>query len=50
MKTNLLISFFCFASVLTLPLAAQALNFINILVDDMGYSDIGCMGGPVDTP
>ena len=50
MKINLLISFFCFASVLTPPLAAQALNFINILVDDMGYSDIGCMGGPVDTP
>ena len=28
----------------------QPLNFINILVDDMGYSDIGCMGGPVETP
>ena len=29
---------------------AQPLNFINILVDDMGYADIGCMGGPVETP
>jgi len=29
---------------------AQRLNFINILVDDMGYADIGCMGGPVETP
>lgn len=28
----------------------KPLNFINILVDDMGYSDIGCMGGPVETP
>ncbi len=25
-------------------------NIIMILVDDMGYSDIGCYGGEVDTP
>ena len=25
-------------------------NFILIMVDDMGYSDIGCYGGEVDTP
>ena len=31
-------------------LSAKPLNFINIMVDDMGYSDIGCMGGPVETP
>ena len=25
-------------------------NFILIMVDDMGYSDIGCYGGEVQTP
>jgi arylsulfatase A-like enzyme len=25
-------------------------NFIVILVDDMGYSDIGCMGSEIETP
>ena len=30
--------------------AEKPLNIINIIVDDMGYSDIGCMGGPVETP
>ena len=25
-------------------------NFLVILVDDMGYSDIGCYGGEIDTP
>ena len=29
--------------------SAQA-NVILILVDDMGYSDLGCYGGEIDTP
>ena len=25
-------------------------NFVLILVDDMGYSDIGCYGSEIQTP
>ena len=25
-------------------------NILLIMVDDMGYSDIGCYGGEIDTP
>ena len=40
---------------LTLPVFAEKPvpknpNFIVIMVDDMGYSDIGCFGGEVKTP
>ncbi|MEO0453390.1 MAG: sulfatase-like hydrolase/transferase [Verrucomicrobiota bacterium] len=49
MKRPLLITFS-----LLLPFsvfaAEKPLNFINIMVDDMGYSDISCMGGEVQTP
>ncbi len=30
--------------------AAERPNIILILVDDMGFSDIGCYGGEIDTP
>ena len=36
-------------SVGSLP-AAERPNIIVILSDDMGYSDIGCYGGEIDTP
>ena len=34
----------------TLALAGEAPNIVLIIADDMGYSDLGCYGGEIDTP
>ena len=31
-------------------MSAKRPNIITILVDDMGFSDLGCFGGEIDTP
>ena len=43
--------FFCFL-LLVCPVFAgdKQPNVITLLVDDLGYRDIGCYGGPVNTP
>jgi arylsulfatase len=44
LKPLLLILFLC------TPAQAELLNVLIILADDLGYSDLGCMGGDAETP
>ena len=42
-----------YITLLGLPLLAEKAdrpNIIVILTDDMGFSDLGCFGGEIDTP
>ncbi|MEM7602525.1 MAG: arylsulfatase [Verrucomicrobiota bacterium] len=39
-----------FLQLVTLVHAADRPHIVLILTDDMGYSDIGCFGGEIDTP
>ena len=44
-------AFFCIVSIANYAIiAADRPNIIVIMSDDMGYSDIGCFGGEIDTP
>lgn len=50
MKRLLTISLSLFAVAASIAAAPKQSNIIVILVDDMGFSDIGCYGGEIPTP
>jgi arylsulfatase A-like enzyme len=49
-KAKIIISGIFVLFLAQLSIAADRPNIIFILVDDMGYSDIGCYGGEINTP
>ncbi len=49
MVLRVLLVFFCGGCALT-PTGAARPNFLLIMCDDMGFSDLGCYGGEVETP
>ena len=51
MKNHLLISvFLLFISATGIRAAQEKPNVLVVMVDDLGFSDIGCYGGEIDTP
>ena len=51
MKVSRLVAFSCFILNFGILLSAQNQpNVVILLADDLGYKDVGCYGGPVQTP
>ncbi len=50
MKHLLAITLFALTGPAFRLIAAEKLNILLILVDDMGFSDLGCCGGEIATP
>ena len=49
-RTAHLLGFVCLLSVTSQALSAERPNIILMMVDDMGFSDLGCYGSEIDTP
>ncbi|MBL6912670.1 MAG: arylsulfatase [Puniceicoccaceae bacterium] len=45
-----LLSLMCAGAIGSVASAAMQPNILLVLVDDMGYSDLGCFGGEINTP
>ncbi len=50
MKHTLLIAVLFFSGLACRPGRAAGPNVLLVVVDDMGYSDLGCYGGEIETP
>src|SRR5882724_6646872 len=49
-RPRILVALVALCTVLTLIGAEQRPNIVVVLVDDMGWSDIGCYGSEIPTP
>lgn len=47
---TLLLTFLCLTSVLVGAESEKRPNFLVIVADDLGFSDLGAFGGEIDTP
>jgi arylsulfatase A-like enzyme len=48
--TRILLNLLLWSVIATPSFAVQRPNIVTILVDDMGFSDLGCYGGEIPTP
>ena len=48
--TDRLLLAFLFGIVVTGPMFGASPNIVVIVADDMGFSDLGCYGGEIETP